>query len=63
MSNQTCSNCKYFARLHDDGDQGLCFRYPPVKVDLKEESVFPDTSDNLFCGEWKLKEFELKVIF
>jgi hypothetical protein len=54
MSEEICGNCKYY--LPCDEDEGVCRRYPPAIVEYGEESVFPDTNIDIWCGEWKPEE-------
>jgi hypothetical protein len=58
MSSQsTCGNCRHW-------DAGLCLRFPPVIVPPGPYSshypslafVFPETVEDMTCGEWRPKE-------
>ena len=64
---ERCDNCKYGIdfgywgkTLTEDGDGGLCKRYPPYymhgeKYEKGETWGNPVVFPESFCGEWKAK--------
>lgn len=63
MSDERCSNCKFYYIILGYGDQA-CRRYPPVPKELRmvynvgEERVMalPKVSPMFWCGEYKRKK-------
>ena len=45
----TCSTC-------DHWKAGLCCRFPPAPVEWRRGFLFPETDEDMTCGEWKPKE-------
>lgn len=50
MSERRCDKCEWF-------DEGYCIRFPP-QVGENDNSMFPMTSMNCRCGEFREKDKE-----
>lgn len=50
---ECCKVCKFWKQINIDG--GICRRYPPIKLPEGQiyKSAFPQTSEDLWCGEFK----------
>ena len=56
---KTCASCIYWDRSSwvrlDEHDTNSCRRYPPTRVN-SEESEFPATYSNDWCGEYERED-------
>ena len=49
-----CKACRYRLTDEDRNGVGQCRRYPPVVV-AGQGTVFPETTDDEWCGEFRLE--------
>lgn len=57
-----CEACRYWERLDERSDTGLCLRFPPTVVVSADEdgtqdviSSYPQTQSGWWCGEFSEK--------
>lgn len=57
MPIETCATCRYWVRYtHNDKTKGECRKSPPMYVKrAKVAGRHPETKENCFCDEWKVK--------
>lgn len=55
---RVCANCKWWVPNRDDGDSysddGTCHRYPPKFEYDPGSYYFPETDDDMWCGEFAI---------
>lgn len=57
---RVCANCKWWIPNRDDGetysDDGTCHRYPPKFEYDPGSYYFPETDDDMWCGEFAIMQ-------
>jgi hypothetical protein len=52
VRDERCNNCDFWHQY--DGRNGLCRRYPPtINPGDRDESDWPVTKEQYWCGEWE----------
>lgn len=47
-----CKSCRYWAAIVQPS--GECHRYAPRPIENQFHTIWPDTFDTDWCGEWSL---------
>lgn len=50
--NQSCKSCRYWRMIVEPS--GECHRYAPRPIENQFHTVWPDSFDTDWCGEWSL---------
>lgn len=62
MSEGTCKACVFWD-AHAWGTHGFCRSRPPVVNPMNGGTMWPETTDEEWCGEWDDGKDEVEVVF